>query len=43
MLQTSGELARRMRAKALGFVWRDSRKMADSSKLPVKDALKVIE
>ena len=42
MLQTSGELARLMRGKALGFVWRDSRKMADSSKSPVKDALKVI-
>lgn len=30
-----------MRANALGIVWRHSRNMADSSKSPVKDALKV--
>lgn len=31
-----------MTVKALGITWRDSKNMADSSKAPIKDALKVI-
>lgn len=43
MFQTSRELLRIMSAKALGFVWKDSKNMADSSEPPIKDrALRVI-
>ena len=31
-----------MIVKALGITWRDSKNMADSSRAPIKDALKVI-